>query len=312
MEGLYQTNFQLHRQTDFYRGKVRDIYYFGKELGVVTTDRISAFDVVMPVPIPHKGQILNEIAWYNLKETSDIIKNWTISKPHPNVTIGKKANPIPLEMVVRGFLAGHAWRVYKEGGRSLCGNRLPEGLKQNEEFPSPIITPSTKAQEGHDEDISHQDILAQGLVTETEWEKLSTTALALFARGQQLARKKGLILVDTKYEFGKTEEGEIILIDEVHTPDSSRYFYLEGYEDRLDQGKPQQQLSKEFIREWLMEQGFPYKTEEIPNFSSTQVKIFSQRYIELYNALMPKPFQAEPYGNRQEDIRSVLSDIFED
>lgn len=306
MEGLYKTNFQLHQQTDFYRGKVRDVYYFDDKMAVVTTDRISAFDVVMPVPIPHKGQILNEIAWHHLDQSKSIVPNWAIEKPHPNVTIGKRCKPIPIEMVVRGYLSGHAWREYHKGKTHLCGVPLPSGLQQNDPFPQPIITPATKATAGHDENISKEEILQKGLLDEDTWDKLAQYALSLFQKGQERAKAHNLILVDTKYEFGWDEEGQLTLIDEVHTPDSSRYFIRDSYKKLQAQGEKQEQLSKEFIREWLMSQGFPFDTLEIPTITESRAQSFSKQYQELYKRLMGTDFQPLPYTQREEEIRQAI------
>ena len=265
MQALKETEFKFSKQTGFYRGKVRDVYFFGDQMAMVATDRISAFDHILPRAIPFKGQVLNQVASTFLTQTADIVPNWVESIPHPNVTIGKKCDAIPIEMVIRGYLAGHAWREYQSGKRMLCGVPLPEGLKQNDRLPTPIITPATKAEEGHDEDISREEILSQGIVSEADYLKLEHYTRALFARGTELAAKKGLILVDTKYEFGKFDN-EVYLIDEVHTPDSSRYFYAEGYQERQDNDEIQKQLSKEFVREWLMEHGFQGKeNEQMPN-----------------------------------------------
>jgi phosphoribosylaminoimidazole-succinocarboxamide synthase len=253
---VQETNFQLPGQTNFYRGKVRDVYTLEKDrLVMVASDRISAFDHILPRAIPYKGQVLNQIATHFLKATSDIVPNWLDSVPDPNVAIGKACEPYKVEMVIRGYLVGHAWRTYKSGERSLCGVILPEGMQENEAFPEPIITPATKAEEGHDEDISREDIIAQGIVSEADYIQLEQYTRALFRRGTEMAAERGLILVDTKYEFGK-KDGQIYLIDEIHTPDSSRYFYAEGYEERLARGERQKQLSKEFVREWLMAHGF--------------------------------------------------------
>ncbi len=252
---LKETNFNLPGQIRLYRGKVRDVYEFEKKLLMVASDRISAFDVVLPEPIPYKGQILNQIAAENLEATRDIVPNWLEAVPDPNVSYGKKCEPFEVEMVIRGYLAGHAWREYRDGKRSLCGVPLPEGLKENDKLPEPIITPTTKAHEGHDEDISRDEILAQGLVSEGDYVKLEQYTRELFAYGTEQAANRGLILVDTKYEFGKFD-GEIYLIDEVHTPDSSRFFYSEGYQERQDQSEKQKQLSKEFVRQWLISNGF--------------------------------------------------------
>ena len=281
----------IPQQTNFYKGKVRDVYTIAdKYLVMVVSDRISAFDVVLPRPIPYKGQVLNQIAAQYLNATRDIVPNWMISVPAPNVTIGHKCDTYPVEMVVRGFLTGHAWRTYKSGKRSLCGVSLPEGMKENDRFPTPIITPTTKAHEGHDEDISREEIINSGLVPEKEYEQLEKYTLALFARGQEIAMQHGLILVDTKYEFGK-KDGVIYLIDEIHTPDSSRYFYWEGYEERQQKGEAQKQLSKEFVREWLMDNGFQGKDgQQVPLMTDEVVNNISERYIELYENVTGQSF----------------------
>lgn len=283
---------QLPNQTDFYRGKVRDVYTINdKYLAMVVSDRISAFDVVLPRPIPYKGQVLNTIAAKFLDATHDIVPNWKISTPLPNVTIGHKCEPYKVEMVIRGNLTGHAWRTYKSGKRELCGVALPDGMKENDFFDAPIITPSTKAHEGHDEDISREEIINRGIVSEADYIQLELYTRALFERGRQMANEQGLILVDTKYEFGKTGD-TIYLIDEIHTPDSSRYFYKEGYEDRQAAGEPQKQLSKEFVREWLMENGFQGKEGQIvPEMTDEVVSNISNRYIELYEKVTGNPFE---------------------
>lgn len=282
-------------QTQFYKGKVRDVYTIkDKYLVMKVSDRISAFDVVLPRPIPYKGQVLNQIAALMLEDTKDIVPNWVIdAKSVPNVTIGLKCETFPVEMVIRGNLTGHAWRTYKSGGRSLCGVPLPEGMKENDFFASPIITPTTKAHEGHDEDISKEEIIAKGLVSKEDYEKLEAYTHALFQRGKEWASKRGLILVDTKYEFGKIGD-TIYLIDEIHTPDSSRYFYQEGYETNQAQGLPQKQLSKEFVREWLMENGFQGKEgQTVPEMSDDFVSSVSERYIELYEHVTGQTFVKE-------------------
>ncbi len=285
---------KLSNQTNFYKGKVRDVYTIADKYMVMqVSDRISAFDVVLPRPIPYKGQVLNQIAAQFLDATKDIVPNWMISVPLPNVTIGHKCETYPVEMVVRGFLTGHAWRTYKSGKRELCGVPLPEGLKENDRFPTPIITPTTKAHEGHDEDISRDEIISSGLVSKEEYEQLEKYTLALFNRGQEIAKSRGLILVDTKYEFGHID-GKIYLIDEIHTPDSSRYFYLEGYEERQAKGEPQKQLSKEFVREWLMANGFQGKEgQQVPEMTDEVIKGISERYIELYEHVTAKKFVKE-------------------
>lgn len=281
-------------QTRFYKGKVRDVYTIDDSwLVMIASDRISAFDVILPKPIPYKGQVLNQVAAYMLEQTRDICPNWLLDSPTPNTSIGIKCIPFKIEMVVRGTLTGHSWRTYKSGGRELCGEILPEGLKENDFFPVPIITPSTKADAGHDEDISKEKIIATDLVGESDYEKLEKYALALFARGKELAAKRGLILADTKYEFGKSGD-EIILMDEIHTPDSSRYFYAEGFDERLKNNEPQKQLSKEFVREWLIANDFMGKEgQSIPNMDNAWIETISKRYIELYEVLIGKPFVPE-------------------
>jgi len=277
-----------------YHGKVRDVYYIENELLVmIASDRISAFDVILPKPIPFKGQVLNQIAAYMLEATKDICPNWLISTPAPNVAIGKKCTPFKIEMVVRGNLVGHAWRTYQAGGRTLCGITLPEGLKENDFFPSPIITPSTKASEGHDEDISKEAIIAEGLASAEDWAILEKYALALFERGKTIAAKRGLILVDTKYEFGKIGD-TIYLMDEIHTPDSSRYFYADGFDARQASQEKQKQLSKEFVREWLIENNFMGKEgQTVPEMSEEWIQTISKRYIELYEQIIGEAFKPE-------------------
>jgi len=303
MEGIKETNFIFPGQTGFYRGKVRDVYKFDNRLVMVITDRISAFDVILPRPIPHKGQVLNQIAAYNLEATSDIVPNWIESVPDPNVSIGKNCDPYPVEMVIRGYLAGHAWREYKNGKRSVCGVPLPNGLKENDKLPEPIITPATKASEGHDMDISAEEIIRQELVPVKEYEMLEGYTRKLFERGTRLADKNGLILVDTKYEFGKLDD-TIYLIDEIHTPDSSRYFYKVGYEERQSNGEEQKQLSKEFVRQWLISKGFQgLQGQEIPLMTDDIVYSISDRYLELYESFTGKPLiidDAEDALNRIE------------
>lgn len=300
--------FQFSNQTGFYRGKVRDVYSIGDQLLVmVASDRISAFDVILPRPIPYKGQVLNQIASYMLKATRDICPNWLISSPAPTVSIGKKCVPFKIELVVRGYLTGHAWRTYREGHRVLCGVELQEGLKENDRFVSPIITPSTKAAEGHDEDIDAKTIVATGLATQDEWNKLSNLALQLFERGTAIASKRGLILVDTKYEFGKIGD-EIYLMDEVHTPDSSRYFFAEGYEERQAKGVRQPQLSKEFVREWLIENNFMGKEGQVvPPMSDEWVNTISRRYIDLYEKVIGEPFVPEQLDEVEIFNRTALA-----
>ena len=283
--------FSFPEQTKFYKGKVRDVYTIDNDwLVMIASNRISAFDVVLPRPIPFKGQVLNLIAAYMLNATKDICPNWLVAVPAPNVSIGKKCIPFKIEMVVRGTLTGHAWRTYTSGKRILCGAMMPDGLKENDLFPTPIITPSTKAEEGHDEDISDQEIIIKGLASKTEWEKLSQYAFQLFERGKQIAAKQGLILADTKYEFGKIGE-TIYLMDEIHTPDSSRYFYADGFEERQASGERQKQLSKEFVREWLIANNFMGKEgQSVPEMTNEWVDIISKRYIELYEKVIGEKF----------------------
>jgi phosphoribosylaminoimidazole-succinocarboxamide synthase len=290
----------LPGQSAFYSGKVRDVYTIGTDILVmVASDRISAFDVILPRPIPFKGQVLNQIAAYMLEATHDICPNWLLTVPAPAVSIGKKCTPFKIEMVVRGNLTGHAWRTYEAGKRELCGAKMPEGMKENDYFPTPIITPSTKASEGHDEDISPAGIIKTGLATPAEWETLSNYALKLFARGKDIAAKQGLILVDTKYEFGKIGD-TIYLMDEIHTPDSSRYFYAEGFEERQASGERQKQLSKEFVREWLIANNFMGKEgQTVPEMSDEWVSTISNRYIELYEIVIGKKFIPETPDQRE-------------
>ncbi len=291
MKAVIKTKFNFPKQKSLYEGKVRDVYDIDNTyLAMVVTDRISAFDVVLPKGIPYKGQVLNQIAAKFLDATSDILPNWKIATPDPMVTIGKKCEPFKIEMVIRGCIAGSAWREYKAGNRTLCGVALPEGMVENQRFSTPIITPTTKADEGHDENISKTEIIDQGLVTREDYEQLEKYTYALFQRGTEIAAKQGLILVDTKYEFGKLN-GKIYLIDEIHTPDSSRYFYAEGYEERLKKGEKQRQLSKEFVREWLMENGFQGKTgQQIPEMTPEFIDQVSERYIELYEHIVGEKF----------------------
>lgn len=293
--------FQFNGQTAFYKGKVRDVYTISDQwLVMIASDRISAFDVILPRPVPFKGQVLNQIAAYMLQATKDICKNWLVSTPTPNSSLGYKCDPFKIEMVVRGHLTGHAWRTYQSGKRMLCGVPLPEGMKENEAFPSPIITPSTKAAEGHDEDISKEEIIASGLATEADWTELERIALALFRRGQELAQQRGLILVDTKYEFGKLAN-EIVLMDEIHTPDSSRFFYADGFDERLANNEKQKQLSKEFVREWLIENGFMGKEgQQVPLMTDEWVNTISQRYIELYEKVIGETFKPQPLSDEEQ------------
>ena len=295
--GLKETNFNFPGQTNFYRGKVRDVYHFDKTLVIVATDRISAFDVILPKPIPYKGQILNQIASKSLKDTEDIVPNWLENNPDPNVSVGKKCEALPVEMVIRGYCVGHAWREYKSGKRTICGVPMPEGLRENDPFPEPILTPTTKAHEGHDEDISREEIIKQGLVESGIYEKLEDYTRKLFQRGTEIARERGLILADTKYEFG-IYDGKIYLIDEIHTPDSSRYFYLDGFNDRQERGEPQKQLSKEFVRQWLISNGFQGKEgQQVPEMTTEVVESVSNRYIELYEHFTGEKFEKADYSN---------------
>ena len=294
MNTLTTTNYNFPNQKSVYRGKVREVYNINDELLVmIATDRISAFDVVLPEGIPYKGQILNQIATRFMQMTEDIVPNWLIATPDPNVAIGHHCTPFKVEMVIRGYLSGHAAREYNAGKRELCGVTLPEGMKENDKFPTPIITPSTKADNGeHDEDISREEILRKGIVSEEDYLILEKYTRALFERGTQIADKQGLILVDTKYEFGKTKDGKIVLIDEIHTPDSSRYFYKEGYQERQQKGEAQKQLSKEFVRQWLIANGFQGKDGQIvPEMTPEYVKSVSERYIELYENILGETFQ---------------------
>jgi len=290
MNALRETNFQLPGQTAFYRGKVRDVYTIGDTLLMVASDRISAFDHILPAPIPYKGAVLNQIAAYFLNATRDICPNWLISNPDPNVAIGHRCEPVRVEMVIRGYLAGHAARTYANGERLLCGVTMPEGMRENDRFPEPIITPTTKADEGHDADISREEILAQGIVSQKDYELMEAYTRALFQRGTEMAAKQGLILVDTKYEFGKLN-GEIVLMDEIHTPDSSRYFYAESYAESQAKGEKQKQLSKEFVREWLMANGFQGKDgQQMPVMPETFIQEITDRYVELYEKVTGKGF----------------------
>lgn len=309
MNALTQTDFRFPTQIDVYHGKVRDVYSLADgRLVMVVTDRISAFDVILPEGIPYKGQVLNQIAAKFLDATTDICPNWKLATPDPMVTVGRRLKGFPLEMIVRGYLCGSAWRAYKSGVREICGVRLPEGMRENERFPEPIITPTTKAELGlHDEDISREEILARGLATPEEYAQLEEYALALFRRGTEIAARRGLILVDTKYEFG-TDGKEIVLMDEIHTPDSSRYFYAEGYEERFRKGEPQRQLSKEFVREWLMSEGFMGKAgQQVPTMTSDIVDGISQRYVELYEQITGETFVPQPAEGLAERIeRNVV------
>lgn len=288
---LVKTNFHFTGQTNVYHGKVRDVYSIGQDLLVmIATDRISAFDVVLPQGIPYKGQVLNQIASKFLDATEDIVPNWKLATPDPMVTVGLRCEPYKVEMVIRGYLTGSAWREYKAGARTLCGVQLPDGMKENQKFPTPIITPTTKADEGHDENISKEEIIAQGLVSEKEYEELEKYTYALFQRGTEMAAEKNLILVDTKYEFGK-KDSRIYLIDEIHTPDSSRYFYVNTYQDLFEKGEEQKQLSKEFVRKWLMENGFQGKEgQQVPEMTEEYCNSVSERYIELYEKIVGEKF----------------------
>ena len=301
-------SFQFPQQTNFYRGKVRDVYTLSDRwLVMIASDRISAFDVILPRPIPFKGQVLNQIAAWMLNATSDICPNWLLDVPAPNVSIGKKCIPFKIEMVVRGNLTGHAWRTYQSGKRELCGVTLPEGLKENDYFPSPIITPSTKAEKGHDEDISEKEILSRGIASVEDWKILSDYALKLFNRGKEIAARQGLILVDTKYEFGKIGN-EIYLMDEIHTPDSSRYFYSDGFEQRQASGERQKQLSKEFVREWLIANNFMGKEgQTVPEMSDEWVNTISKRYIELYEIVIGQKFIPENLPEKETYRRIIES-----
>jgi phosphoribosylaminoimidazole-succinocarboxamide synthase len=291
MNAIKETHFHFPKQTGFYKGKVRDVYTIdNKYLAMVVTDRISAFDVVLPEAIPYKGQVLNQIAAKFLQATSDIVPNWVVTVPDPSVTIGRICEPFKVEMVIRGYLAGHAWREYNSGKREVCGVGLPDGLKENDKLPEPIITPTTKASVGHDEDISKEQILAKGIVSAADYAELEKYTYALYQRGTEIATKRGLILVDTKYEFGKAN-GKIYLIDEIHTPDSSRYFYREGYEERQKNNEAQKQLSKEFVRKWLIENGFQGKEGQlIPTMTNNIVNSISDRYIELFEQITGEDF----------------------
>jgi phosphoribosylaminoimidazole-succinocarboxamide synthase len=307
---IFNTQYSFPNQSFFYRGKVRDVYGIGDDLLVmVASDRISAFDCVLPEPIPFKGQILSETASFFLNATKHLVPNWLISQPHPNVTIGHKAEAFKVEMVVRGYLAGHAARLYHQGIRTICGVHLPEGLKENDQLPHPIITPTTKAAEGHDEDISREEIIAQGIVSESDYLILEKYSLQLFAYCTDYAKSRGLILVDTKYEFGKSSSGEIIVIDEIHTPDSSRYFYLEGYEERQANGEAQKQLSKEFVRQWLIDHDFMGKEgQSIPEMPQDFIELVTHRYQELFETITGKQFVPASQDHLHQDIeQSILN-----
>ncbi|MBG37471.1 MAG: phosphoribosylaminoimidazolesuccinocarboxamide synthase [Flavobacteriales bacterium] len=306
MNTITQTNFNFSNQTNLYKGKVRDVYTINNDkLVMIASDRISAFDHVLPKGIPYKGQVLNQIASKFLDATSDIVPNWKEASPDPSVTVGKRCEPFKVEMVIRGYLTGHAWREYRSGKRLLCGVSMPENMVENEKFPSPIITPTTKADVGHDEDITREEILETNLVSENDYKKLEEYTYALFQRGTEMAKEKGLILVDTKYEFGKDSNGVITLIDEIHTPDSSRYFYSDGYNDRIKNNLPQKQLSKEFVRQWLIENGFQGKEgQNIPHMSDDYCNEVSERYIELFELITGDNFV-------KEDVSNVLNRVEE-
>lgn len=306
---LMHTDFEFVGQTNKYTGKVREVYTLDNDILImVATDRLSAFDVVMPRGIPFKGQILNQIATHMMQSTADLVPNWILSTPDPNVAIGKKCTPFKVEMVIRGYLSGHAAREYKAGKRMLCGVPMPEGMKEHDAYPSPIVTPATKAEQGdHDEDISEEQILETGLVSEADYKLLKDYTNKLFARGTELAAKQGLLLVDTKYEFGKDANGNILLIDEIHTPDSSRYFYAEYYQDRQDQNEPQKQLSKEFVRQWLIRNGFQgLEGQNLPVMNDDYIVSVSQRYIELYEQIMGVPFEKAQIDHIDERMRHNL------
>ena len=298
--------FQFPQQSNFYSGKVRDVYFINNDwLVMIVSNRISAFDVILSKPVPYKGQVLNQVAAYMLTKTTDICPNWLVSTPAPNVSLGKSCIPYKVEIVVRGNLTGHAWRTYKDGKRVLCGITLPEGLTENDYFPSPIITPTTKAATGHDEDISREEIIAANIVNEKEYVQLEKYALALFEKGKELAAKRGLILADTKYEFGKIGD-DIYLMDEIHTPDSSRYFYADGFEERLQNNEPQKQLSKEFVREWLIANNFMGKEgQTVPEMSDEWIQTISNRYIELYEQLIGKKFIPEDLSDDETERRII-------
>ncbi len=315
MDTINETNFTFLNQKSVYKGKVREVYNINDELLVmIASDRLSAFDVILPRQIPFKGQILNQIATKMMNDTADIVPNWLIANPDENVAIGHLCEPFKVEMVIRGYVSGHAAREYKAGKRVLCGVPMPEGLKENDKFPSPLITPSTKADNGeHDEDISREDILAKGIVSEEDYIVLENYTRALFKRGTEIAAKRGLILVDTKYEFGKTKDGKIVLIDEIHTPDSSRYFYAEGYQERQDKGESQKQLSKEFVRQWLIENGFQGKEgQQIPEMTDAKILEISNRYIELYEQITGENFVKADTNNVlnriEKNVTSFLAD----
>ena len=308
---IIKTDFNFPNQKNLYKGKVRDVYSIGDEqLVMIASDRISAFDHVLPQGIPYKGQVLNQIASKFLDATSDIVQNWKESTPDPSVTIGKRCEPFMVEMVIRGYLTGHAWREYRDGKRMLCGVPMPDGMVENQKFEQPLITPTTKAEVGHDEDISREEILSQGLVSEEDYILLEKYTRELFQRGTELAEDKGLILVDTKYEFGKSKDGEILLIDEIHTPDSSRYFYLSGYEERQQNGEKQKQLSKEFVRQWLIENNFQGKEgQTIPNMNEEFINLVSNRYIELFEKITSQNFERGDISNLLERVENNINSV---
>lgn len=311
-KALVSTDYNFPGQTGVYHGKVRDVYSIGDDtLVMIATDRISAFDVVLPEGIPYKGQVLNQIATYFLDATSDIVPNWKLATPDPMVSVGIRCEGFRVEMIIRGYLTGSAWREYKNGCRELCGVKLPEGMRENQAFPEPIITPTTKADAGHDENISKEEIIAQGIVSAEDYEKMEEYTRKLFARGQKMAAEKGLILVDTKYEFGK-HDGKVYLIDEIHTPDSSRYFYAEGYEERFEKGLPQRQLSKEFVRQWLMDNGFMGQSgQKVPEMTPEIIKTISDRYIELYEHVTGQDFIKADESNLKDRIAVNVLDCLQ-
>lgn len=311
-KSLTTTDFKFKNQTAFYQGKVRNVYTINNDvLVMVATDRLSAFDVVLPQGIPHKGQILNQLATYMLNKTKDEVPNWLIDSPHPNVSIGHKCEAFKVEMVVRQYLTGHAWREYRDGKRQLCGVPLPDGMNEHDKFEKPIITPTTKAEQGnHDQDISREDILSKKIVNEADYKILEEYSLKLFEIGTTLAKSRGLLLVDTKYEFGKTKEGKIVVIDEIHTPDSSRYFYADTYRERQEKGLPQKQLSKEFVREWLIENNFQGKEgQTVPDLPDEFINHVTHRYIELYEQITDVKFIPDSYSNKQKDIQKAVNDF---
>jgi len=311
VQSIKETNFSFNNQTGFYRGKVRDIYFFDELLVMVASDRISAFDVILPRAIPFKGQVLNQIAAKALKATEDIVPNWVEASPDPNVSVGFNCETYKVEMVIRGYLAGHAWREYREGKRQICGVSMPDGLHENDKLPFPIITPTTKANEGHDEDISRDEILKQGLVSEADYLNLEHYTKALFQRGTEIAQERGLILVDTKYEFGKKND-TIYLIDEAHTPDSSRFFYAKGYQERQNIGEKQKQLSKEFVRQWLIENGFQgLSDQQVPEMSDAVVKSISDRYIELFEQVTGEKFVKDDSGDITQRIQQNIENYID-